>query len=224
MARKRMPTESETNALVESRRRCCLCFALERKTEMNAGQIAHLDGNSSNHSPTNLAFLCLKHHDEYDSSTSQSQGFKIQEVKAYKQELLEWLGSAPSQKVDYGILSLPPDDPYAGQWITLETDESPAEVRIIPLPESPEGQARYFVCGETYHGVSRDLGPNLGFLEFYSEITEENSLHYSRPSFSGSAVTELTFTQDGYMRLQEDDVFGQYGVGVTFAGVYQRVS
>jgi len=224
MARKRMPTEAETATLVESRRRCCICFSLQRKTEMEAGQIAHLDGNNSNHSPANLAFLCLKHHDEYDSSTSQSKGFKIQEVKTYKKELLDWLGSALSQKVHYGVLSLPIDDPYAGQWIRLGSDNDPAEIRIIPPPESPEGHVRYFVTGTACHGFAREFGPNLGFLDFYSEITEEKSLIYDRSTFSGVAITELIFTQDGCLRLQEDGVFGEYGLGVTFEGVYQRAS
>ncbi len=221
-----MPTENETTALIESRRRCCICFALNRDTEIKSGQIAHLDRNNSNHSPANLAFLCLDHHDEYDTTTSQRKGFKIQEVKKYKEELLVWLGSALSQKVHFGILSLPDADPYAGQWVRLGSNESPAELQIIPLPDSAEGKPRYFVTGIAYQGISRELGPNMGFLDFFSEIIDEASLFFSRPSLGrpGPATTELKFTDDDHLRVWEEDTGGQYGMGVTFDGLYRRAT
>ncbi len=33
--------------------------------------------------------MCLEHHDEYDSTTSQTKSLQVQEVKAYRQELYE---------------------------------------------------------------------------------------------------------------------------------------
>ena len=51
------------------------------------GQIAHLDRDPSNSDPDNLAFLCLEHHDEYDSRPSQSKGLTIEEVKRYRADL-----------------------------------------------------------------------------------------------------------------------------------------
>jgi FtsZ-binding cell division protein ZapB len=51
------------------------------------GQIAHLDQNPANSTAESLAFLCLRHHDQYDTRTSQSKGLTIQEVKAYRTEL-----------------------------------------------------------------------------------------------------------------------------------------
>jgi hypothetical protein len=36
-----------------------------------------------------LAFLCFEHHDQFDSSTSQSKNFTLQEVKRYREELYE---------------------------------------------------------------------------------------------------------------------------------------
>ncbi|MCO5064300.1 MAG: hypothetical protein M9924_07760 [Rhizobiaceae bacterium] len=221
-----MPTENETSALVESRRRCCICFALNRDTVIKSGQIAHLDRNNSNHSPANLAFLCLDHHDEYDTTTSQRKGFKIQEVKQYKEELLVWLGSALVQKVHFGILALPDADPYAGQWVRLGSNEGPAELQIIPLPDRADGQPRYFVTGTAYQGMLREHGPNMGFLDFFSEIIDEASLFYSRPSLvvQGPATTELRFTDDGHLKVWEEDTGGQYGMGVTFDGLYRRVT
>jgi hypothetical protein len=226
MARTRIPTENETSVLVESRRRCCICFALNRDTEIKSGQIAHLDRNNFNHSPANLAFLCLDHHDEYDTTTSQRKGFRIQEVKQHKEEMLVWLGSALAQKVHFGVLSLPDADPYAGQWVRLGSNESPAELQIIPLPDSADGRPRYFVTGMAYQGVLRNHGPNMGFLDFFSEVIDEASLLYSRPSLSiqGPATTYLRFTDDGHLKVLEEETGGQYGMGVTFDGLYRRVT
>lgn len=58
---------------------------------MKKGQIAHLDHDSSNNDLESLAFLCLPHHDQYDSRTSQSKNFMTAEVKGYRRELHEFL-------------------------------------------------------------------------------------------------------------------------------------
>lgn len=219
-----MPTESETAVLVESRRRCCICFALDRDTSVKPGQIAHLDGKNSNHNIQNLAFLCFEHHDEYDTKTSQRKGYKIQEVKKYKEELLEWMGSSLSQKVHFGVLSLPTGDPHAGHWIRLGDDDNPAELQIVPLPDTIDGRARYFVSGAAFHGVSKEFGPNIGELEFYSEVIDGNCLFFSRRPIGGygPATTELKFTSDGFLKVWEEDTAGHYGMGVTFDGLYRR--
>jgi len=82
--RKKIPKEIEKEVLVRSQRRCCLCFGLENDLDRKKGQIAHLDKDPSNNAPDNLAWLCWDHHDEYDSSTSQSKGLTIEEVKEYR--------------------------------------------------------------------------------------------------------------------------------------------
>jgi hypothetical protein len=74
------------------RRRCCICFGLNQDNAEKKGQIAHLDRNSANDSPTNLAFLCFDHHDQYDSRPSQAKGLTIEEVKRYRTELLAFVG------------------------------------------------------------------------------------------------------------------------------------
>ncbi|HEX4498374.1 MAG TPA: hypothetical protein VIE43_22045 [Thermoanaerobaculia bacterium] len=53
------------------------------------GQIAHLDHNSSNNSADNLSYLCLDHHDEYDSHASQAKGLREKEVKFYRESLYQ---------------------------------------------------------------------------------------------------------------------------------------
>lgn len=90
--RKRISRSDQTQILVESRRRCCICFGLHRDEEIKKGQIAHLDGDRTNDSPGNLVFLCLAHHDEYDSRTSQSKNFTKDEVIHYRKELYDHFG------------------------------------------------------------------------------------------------------------------------------------
>ncbi|MEG3147601.1 WD40 repeat domain-containing protein [Sphingomonas sp. RT2P30] len=73
--------------LVESRRRCCICFGLNRDFARKKGQLAHLDGNRANSAESNLVFLCLEHHDEFDSRTSQSKNLTRGEVRKFRSEL-----------------------------------------------------------------------------------------------------------------------------------------
>jgi uncharacterized coiled-coil protein SlyX len=86
---RRRNTIIETEVLRRSGRRCCLCFGLCRDFEVKQGQIAHLDRDSANTTIENLVFLCLEHHNQYDTRTSQSKGLTIQEVKAYREELYD---------------------------------------------------------------------------------------------------------------------------------------
>jgi CheY-like chemotaxis protein len=98
--RKPIPERTEQEVLTKSRRRCCICFAIDADTSVKAGQIAHLDQDSSNPSVGNLAFLCFDHHDAYDSTTRQSKNYTQQEVKQYRDDLYQWVEThlaAPSQ-------------------------------------------------------------------------------------------------------------------------------
>jgi hypothetical protein len=85
--RKKTSDKAQVEILIKSRRRCCLCFGLNRDLEIKQGQIAHIDGDSQNNNNENLVFLCLDHHDQLDSKTSQSKGLKPEEVKQYRNEL-----------------------------------------------------------------------------------------------------------------------------------------
>ena len=73
MARERVPTRVVERILEKSRRRCAFCFGLNGDDTVKRGQIARLDGNPANNAESNLAFLCLEHHDEFDSRTSQAK-------------------------------------------------------------------------------------------------------------------------------------------------------
>lgn len=87
--RKRPADVTQFKVLYSSARRCCVCFVLDRDYSAKKGQIAHLDRDPSNNSLDNLAWLCLEHHDAYDTSTSQSKGFSESEVRRYRQLLYD---------------------------------------------------------------------------------------------------------------------------------------
>ncbi len=94
--RKKNP-EAIKDVLLKSKRRCCICFGLMHNHELKKGQVAHLDRDRTNDNPDNLAFLCLDHHDEYDSKTIQSKSLQISEVKAYREQLYQFLVSSKFQ-------------------------------------------------------------------------------------------------------------------------------
>ncbi len=89
--RKTIPPDTVTRVLTRCRRRCCLCFFYEDDLAIQKGQIAHLDRDPANSDEDNLAFLCQRHHDEYDSRTSQTRGLTIGEVKYARDQLYKTL-------------------------------------------------------------------------------------------------------------------------------------
>jgi len=91
-SRKNISNPTQVEVLVQSRRRCCICFGLTRDVKVKKGQIAHLDHNKNNPSLENLVFLCFDHHDEYDSQTSQSKRLRKEEVEKYRDELFRHFG------------------------------------------------------------------------------------------------------------------------------------
>lgn len=78
---------TETELLTLSGRRCAICFAVDGDTSEKGGQIAHIDRNPSNNQIENLCFLCMTHHDKYDTRTSQSKGLTEHEVRSYRDRL-----------------------------------------------------------------------------------------------------------------------------------------
>jgi hypothetical protein len=97
MKRIKVPARTLAEVVTASRRRCCICFALDGDSTEKPGQIAHLDRDASNSRPDNLAFLCLKHHDQYDSRTSQSKGLTLEEVKGYRGQLAAFVADTLPQ-------------------------------------------------------------------------------------------------------------------------------
>jgi hypothetical protein len=93
--RTRIPRDIEAAVVMRVRRRCCLCWYLNGHKDERRGQIAHLNRKRDDHRLAILVFLCLDHHDEYDGKTSQSKNFTEAEVRAYREQLIVELGTAP---------------------------------------------------------------------------------------------------------------------------------
>lgn len=85
---RKVPPSIIAKVVIDSRRRCCLCVYLDNDESIQRGQIAHINSRCDN-KETNLVFLCLKHHDEFDSRTSQSKGITVEEVRHYRDLLYQ---------------------------------------------------------------------------------------------------------------------------------------
>ena len=102
MPRNQVPDDIQDQILVSSRRRCCICFGLNADLGIKQGQIAHLDRDNTNCHPDNFVFLCLPHHDQYDSKTSQSKGLREGEVRRFRKELYDRIESGFPEDADLG--------------------------------------------------------------------------------------------------------------------------
>ena len=94
--RKKLAAAIEVSGVTRSRRRCALCFGLFGDVAVKRGQIAHVDRDRSNDAEDNLAFLCLTHHDEYDTTPSQSKRFTPEELGKYRAELCAIMADQPA--------------------------------------------------------------------------------------------------------------------------------
>jgi hypothetical protein len=56
--------------------------------------MAHLDHDPCNNNLDNLAWLCLTHHDQYDSIHRQAKGITIEEAKSYRAKLYAFIEDA----------------------------------------------------------------------------------------------------------------------------------
>jgi hypothetical protein len=190
---------------------------------LKSGQIAHLDRNNQNASEDNLCFLCLEHHDEYDSSTSQRKGLTQNEVRSYRQELHEAIDGYFSLDVHFGEIELPPNDPFAGHYTRVDTDGDSAEIQIVPIPDDLEGLPRYFVCGLALFGSKREYGPNIGELSLLMTMYHDAELQGSENFDNGdsSHIVQINF-RDDKVTIKDEHSVVVYGAGVTFEGTYRR--
>ncbi len=101
-ARKSTSEEVEANVLLKGARRCPVCFYLNGDLTQKYGQIAHLDQDPSNAREENLAFICMPHHSDYDSTTRQHKNFTIAEVKAMRLALYEAIASGAHHQLTSG--------------------------------------------------------------------------------------------------------------------------
>jgi hypothetical protein len=191
MTTRKKPTPiTEAEVLIHSRRRCCICFGLRRDVGVKKGQIAHLDGNNTNSTPDNLAFLCFEHHDEFDSSTSQSKNFTLEEVKKYRSELYE--------KVLPVIESQTTRPPQTKQHVS-EGDKTPFDTRrekelrnvLLEILSDMNGPLRnIFFLGDRM-SIKMEVLQRLIF-----ELVEEGVLRIDRPRGSTKETYSLASSRE----------------------------
>lgn len=107
--RQKIPPSAQAEILINSGRRCCLCFGLHRDTGVKKGQIAHLNQDRRNNNASNLVYLCFDHHDEFDSTTRQSKGLTQTEIAVYRERLYDYVRttfSAEATSKDFVVSSI----------------------------------------------------------------------------------------------------------------------
>lgn len=87
MPRKHITQAVQADVVIKSKRRCALCAGLNDDLSEKPGQIAHLNGDNSDGRFENLVWLCLEHHDKFDSKTSQTKNYTALEVRSHRDKL-----------------------------------------------------------------------------------------------------------------------------------------
>ena len=216
MARKPIPEKTEREGLTRSRRRCCVCWGLNRDLSIKSGQVAHLDGNPQNNIMGNLAFLCFEHHDQYDSQTSQSKGLKLSEVSHYRGELHKVVSRAWKEPVTIGDRPIRAAGDVSGHY-TRESTNAEAEIEVRMLPGN-----RVHVTGMSLWGTKSEFGPNIGELDFEAPINDGRVVYLDSNNTGGTYKLELVLERDRLL-ANEANIGGRFGMNASFEGEYFRV-
>lgn len=87
MARNSIPDAVQNELFFASMRICALCFGLKNDATEKRGQIAHLNRDNTQTRLDDLVWLCMDHHDLYDSITRQTKNYTVSEVRNYRSKL-----------------------------------------------------------------------------------------------------------------------------------------
>jgi class 3 adenylate cyclase len=136
--RKHIPEEVRTRLLTACRRRCCLCWHFEGSKSQEQGQIVHIDRDATNPNEENLAFLCLRHHNEYDTRPSQSKGLTPGELLEGKAALLKAIADNP-QAFLAGVTPQPSAPVFDQQGQTVENQTNVAADLVLEATPSTRG-------------------------------------------------------------------------------------
>lgn len=176
-----IPNEVEADVLIKSKRRCCLCYGIKNDLEEKAGQIAHLDNDCSNNKFDNLAYMCLEHHNKYDSKTSQSKNYTIKETKYYRGKLYSYFTNLYSSKYSMGDYM-----DYLNQNIRLISDDFVMKNnRVIIEVESLEKTEAQLIDLELWN--DGDLEIIINKIEMRNKLPfHYSSEHWTPLPFKGS--------------------------------------
>ena len=215
MARKSVSLEIQVEVLAACRRRCAICFGLNQDTGIKRGQVAHLDRDAANASFDNLVFLCLEHHDQFDSRTSQSKGLTSDEVRRYRQELATAIEHAWRQPITFGSVEVPPPDGVSGRWVHGDDSDS-AEIEVERVPDN-----RVRVHGFALRGKTRHIRADVGELDFEGDLVDQAVMFVDERRPGQSYTLRLRFLGDR-MIADEQGALEYFGVGAHLAGEYHR--
>jgi hypothetical protein len=190
MVRKTVAQETQVEVLAACRRRCAICFGLNRDTGIKRGQIAHLDRDAANPSFDNLVFLCLEHHDQFDSRTSQSKGMTSDEVRRFRQELASAIDQAWRQPISIGSVEMSPPDGVSERWVHGDDFDS-AEIEVMRMADN-----RVRVRGFALHGKTSGIGSNIGELEFEGDLIGQPPTFVSERLPGQNYILRLRFLGD----------------------------
>jgi hypothetical protein len=164
--------------------------------QQKQGQIAHIDHDPSNGAEDNLAFLCLPHHDQYDSKTSQSKGITGGEVRKYRQELYEALSERRKE-----------------WFVAPEPQEERETTRMKHRPRGPDFDSLIGLAGSLSLSPDRDV-------EYGHLLTL--ALEYENPETATRIAGMLSLSPDrdnGYWKIIEYYLaIGQPGKALELVG------
>jgi hypothetical protein len=220
-----VPKNTQEQVILLSRRRCCVCFGLSGEIDVKAGQIAHLDHDNKNNDLDNLAFLCLRHHDEYDSKGKQSKGLLENELKRFRTELHNNVSAALSRAEEKFLELFGNDDESAEltEWFErlqttaltqtasvqclgmrkpLPFDNVYQPTRVIVAPDEDDATTESYSYGDR---VSRSILRGRAFNE--KSITVEEFLRRDQDAliFSGPGWGKTTFVHHIFRITVKDD-------------------
>lgn len=219
-SRKRTSEQTEADVLVASRRRCALCFGLFGDLDQKRGQIAHVDRDPSNAAFENLAFLCLPHHDEYDTKTSQSKRFVPKELIAHRDRLYDRVGrelddERQSQSSQSTVPTSPPGhDARREACIELERDAGflverlTSHARLEPDEQMLSATIKRFEANIGL--VRRDLRLTQAVRDFAHEckiVLSDQGL-FDRPAQRITELQELRSYFDAFVSEIDRFAFG----------------
>ncbi|HEX8127066.1 MAG TPA: hypothetical protein VF548_15935 [Allosphingosinicella sp.] len=213
---------------------------MDRDLRRKKGQISHIDGDRTNSSPSNLAYLCLDHHDELDSRTSQSKGLTSREVRAYRESLVARMAEERLENLDLSDEDFPKlatpnelrigDLSATGGWRLLFKHEDHAgiegplfvgtscELLIVKRP-----RIFSYRPGESTLQLRMDASPYLERLprdELETDWVAHSGTHSVWPLSGGSVVV---FENDPDSEGAEPEIFTNHRTDVTF-GAFDRKS
>lgn len=208
--RKAIPPHTVDLLFARCRRRCCMCYSLERDNKMKNLQIAHINRDASNNTIENLAALCLEHHNQYDSIMRQSKNFTPTELKRYKTELetyieIEWNKPMPlNDKISTDI--------FTGFYSYSSYDrEANLDIKYI-------GGNVLKVSGLALYGTETKEAPHTGDLDFVVTLNGTKAI-FTDEFDNQSCGIEITFLGDR-ISVVDNYPFGYFGANVSFNGIY----